>query len=95
MTVMETTARSHRIAIDHDTQEMSCAFQPALQRIERETRGVHGVEHVMRAAAPVSNYNTNTYGGVSFMRVEPERIVADDQLQSKLESLCEALRSRY
>jgi hypothetical protein len=78
------------------------AEQPTapIQRMEREARGVHGVDHVLNMAAPVSNYNTNTLGNVSFMRVEEERnaaerIVADDRLQVKLESLCEALRSRY
>ena len=87
-------ARTRRIAIDHDTQEMSRLYQP-IQRMEREARAVHGVDHVLNAAAPVSNYNANTLGKVSFVRVEPEQVVSDGRLQSTLESLCEALRSRY
>ncbi len=100
-----TNTRALRIALDHDTQEMTRLYQPSIQRMEHphkvhshtehRARAVHGVDHVLSAAAPVSNYNTNTIGGVSFIRVENERIVEDVQLQSKLESLCEALRSRY
>ena len=89
-----TSQRTRRIAVDHDTQEMSRLYQP-VQRMPREARAVHGVDHVLNANAPVSNYNTNTSGSVSFLRVEAEQVVADASLQSRLESLCEALRSRY
>jgi len=73
---------------------------PDTETLRREDRGTTGVEHVLLSTAPASNYNTNTVGHVSFVRMPhssdaPERVVADDTLQARLENLCEALRSKY
>src|SRR5438128_140278 len=73
---------------------------PRMPVREPQERAARGVEHFLSTAnASTNDYNTNTFGRVSFRRVEPVReesfMVADERLQKHLESLCEQLRSRY
>jgi hypothetical protein len=97
----------------HDQREVALRFPTAapppvhLRETLKETypsegRSARSIEHLLNANAPVSNYNTTTYGRITFQRLpessterRTEKIVEDGDLQSRLESLCESLRSRY
>jgi hypothetical protein len=80
-------------------------LRETLKQIETypsEGRSARSIEHLLNASAPVNNYNTTTYGRITFQRLpehsierRTERIVEDGDLQTRLESLCESLRSRY
>jgi len=75
-----------------DKPEVIAKFRPA------PARSVHGVDHLLSVNAPTNDFNTTTYGRITFRSVEPIRkevVVADKRLQERLEMLCSNLRSRY
>ena len=67
--------------------------------IRAQERGVQGIAHLLETAGEHSgDFDTTTYGRVSFRRVDPlyeSSIVADARLQERLEALCETLRAKY
>jgi hypothetical protein len=86
---------------DGGSQSSRPEIIPEFKRFDRSTpeRSVSGIEHMLTANAPLSNYNTTTLGRLTFRNVKAqqpvERIVTDETLQTKLESLCESLRAKY
>lgn len=70
-------------------------------RFNRPQVAAFGVEALLRTGAPSSDFNTTTYGSVTFRHVSPiaqpkeEVVTLDARLQQKLEVLCESLRSKY
>lgn len=80
-----------------DQQEVVAKFPRAKQAATQDL-SVRGVSHILASNAPSSDYNTTTFGRTVFHRVEPlqkEIVSQNQQLQSRLEMLCDALRSRY
>ena len=81
-------------AVQHDMQEVAARFN-------RPQVAAFGVETLLRTGAQNSDFNTTTMGKVTFRRVEAltanraQIVTSDEQLQSKLEMLCDSLRSRY
>jgi hypothetical protein len=81
-------------AVQHDMQEVAARFN-------RPQVAAFGVETLLKTGAQNSDFNTTTMGKVTFRGVEPltasraQIVTADQQLQSKLEMLCDSLRSRY
>ena len=81
-------------AVQHDMQEVAARFN-------RPQVAAFGVETFLRTGAQNSDFNTTTMGKVTFRRVEAltanraQIVTSDEQLQSKLEMLCDSLRSRY
>ena len=81
-------------AVQHDMQEVAARFN-------RPQVAAFGVETLLKTGAQNSDFNTTTMGKVTFRRVEPltanraQIVTSDEQLQSKLEMLCDSLRSRY
>jgi hypothetical protein len=81
-------------AVQHDMQEVAARFN-------RPQVAAFGVETLLKTGAQNSDFNTTTMGKVTFRRVEAltasraEIVTADERLQSKLEMLCDSLRSRY
>jgi hypothetical protein len=87
---------------EHDLQEVANRFPKPQSRettYRPEERSARGIQHLLNGGVQVSDYNTNTFGSVTFRRIEEtpkmEKLVADGDLQSRLESLCATLRSRY
>ena len=99
-TSAQTTGRA-----EQDMQEVVARFgQTPTENRQSEGRSARSIEHLLNSGAPVSNYNTNTYGRVTFHRLneqprnehpQMEKLVTDVDLQSRLEALCESLRSQY
>lgn len=81
-------------AVQHDMQEVAARFN-------RPQVAAFGVETLLKTGAANSDFNTTTMGKVTFRRVEAltanraQIVTSDEQLQSKLEMLCDSLRSRY
>jgi hypothetical protein len=81
-------------SIERDMPEVAARFN-------RPQVAAFGVETLLKTGAANSDFNTTTMGKVTFRRVEPltanraEIVTADERLQSKLQLLCDSLRSRY
>jgi hypothetical protein len=82
-----------------DMQEVAARFNRP--QVARPQVASFGVETLLKTGAPNSDFNTTTMGKVTFRHVPPleakraEIVTADEQLQQKLEMLCDSLRSRY
>lgn len=53
------------------------------------------MESLRRELNQTFDYNTSSYAGVGFRRVEPEPLVATPSLERRLAALCEKMRARY
>jgi hypothetical protein len=85
---------------------MTILTSPLRTISERQGSLDHDIEAVARcfgAAQPllngeIENFGATTFADTTFRRVDPLREpiqVADDRLQSRLETLCETLRAKY
>lgn len=82
MEPLGTTVSERTVALDHDIREVTLAFGA--------TRSRQAIEY--------ANFGTTTIADITHRRIDPlhEPLkVADERLQSRLESLCEALRAKY
>ena len=72
--------------------------EPQILPIPQE-RSQRGIENLLASMGPVSDYNTNTMGRVSYRTVDPlpraEIVSKDARLQTRLEELCSTLRARF
>lgn len=79
---------------DHDIEEVAVRFS-------RPATAAYGVKTVLSGGTPNDNFGTTTMGPVTFRNVAPLEhhrstvVTASQELQQRLEMLCDSLRSKY